>query len=87
MRSLKVERKARNHPKSQTVHKSARSAREFDNQVIDGAVDGLGRTVTGTGGRLRFAQRGQMQQNMILAFAAIVLIVLGFVAVKAGLFK
>src|SRR5215831_100266 len=42
---------------------TARVAGLFDNRVIDGFVDGLAQTVRGFGQRLRFAQRGQMQES------------------------
>jgi multicomponent Na+:H+ antiporter subunit D len=41
----------------------------FDNYVIDGAVDGFAESFRGIGRRLRFLQRGQMQQNLAFAFA------------------
>jgi multicomponent Na+:H+ antiporter subunit D len=56
--------------------RSARLALSFDNDVVDGFVDGLAELVRGVGRRLRSAQRGQMQQNLAFAFAlAAVLIV------------
>jgi multicomponent Na+:H+ antiporter subunit D len=48
---------------------TARASGKFDNKVIDGAVDGLAETVRGIGSRLRFVQRGQMQENLAFAFA------------------
>ncbi len=51
----------------------------FDNYVIDGIVDGVGKSVRGVGGRLRTAQRGALQENLTLAFAAIVVLVLAFI--------
>jgi multicomponent Na+:H+ antiporter subunit D len=53
---------------------TSRLAGLFDNHVIDGIVDGLATTVRGVGGRLRFAQRGAMQENLTLAFAAAVVL-------------
>ena len=50
----------------------------FDNRVIDGAVDGLASGVRSLGGRLRFAQRGALQENLTLAFAAAAILLLGF---------
>ena len=50
----------------------------FDNGVIDGAVDGLASAVRGIGGRLRFAQRGALQENLTLVFALAALLLLGF---------
>ena len=56
--------------------KSARLAGLFDNQVIDGFVDGIGQGIRGLSRRLRSTQRGQMQENLAFAFAiAAVLIV------------
>ena len=51
----------------------------FDNRVIDGAVDGLASTVRGLGGRLRFVQRGALQENLTFVFAAAAILLLGFV--------
>jgi multicomponent Na+:H+ antiporter subunit D len=50
----------------------------FDNYVIDGIVDGVGKGVRGIGNRLRTAQRGALQENLTLAFAAVVILVLAF---------
>jgi multicomponent Na+:H+ antiporter subunit D len=58
---------------------TARGSGDFDNNVIDGAVDGLAATVAGIGRRLRAAQRGQMQQSLAVAFAVAAWIVIGFV--------
>jgi multicomponent Na+:H+ antiporter subunit D len=58
--------------------KSASLAGLFDNRVIDGAVDGLASTVRGLGGRLRFAQRGPLQENLTIVFAAAAILLLGF---------
>ena len=58
--------------------KSAGLVGRFDNRVIDGAVDGLASTVRGVGARLRFAQRGALQENLTFVFAVAALI-LGFV--------
>ena len=59
---------------------SARLAGKFDDRVVDRAVDGLAATIRGIGGRLRFVQRGQMQENLALAFtvAAVLIVVLLF---------
>ena len=63
---------------------SARASGKFDNKVIDGAVDGLAETVRGIGSRLRFVQRGQMQENLAFAFAvAAALIVIFLFAYNA----
>lgn len=58
--------------------KTARRAGWFDNEVIDGFVDGVARLVRKAGGRLRSAQRGQMQENLAFAFgvAAVLIVVL-----------
>ena len=58
--------------------KSAGLVNVFDNRVIDGAVDGLAAAVRGLGGRLRFAQRGALQENLTLVFALAALLLLGF---------
>ncbi len=50
----------------------------FDNYVIDGIVDGVGKGVRGIGSRLRTAQRGALQENLTLAFAAVVILVVAF---------
>jgi hypothetical protein len=59
--------------------KSAGLVGRFDNRVIDGAVDGLASTVRGVGARLRFAQRGALQENLTFVFAVAALLILGFV--------
>jgi hypothetical protein len=50
----------------------------FDNYVIDGAVDGFAESFRGIGRRLRFVQRGQMQQNLALAFAVAAALIVAF---------
>jgi multicomponent Na+:H+ antiporter subunit D len=55
---------------------SARLAGLFDNNVIDGLVDGVATSVRAVGNRLRTAQRGALQENLMLAFAAGVVLVL-----------
>jgi multicomponent Na+:H+ antiporter subunit D len=50
----------------------------FDNYVIDGAVDGFAESFRGIGRRLRFAQRGQMQQNLAFAFAVAAALIVAF---------
>ncbi len=57
---------------------SARLAGKFDNGIIDGAVDGLAETVRGIGRRLRFVQRGQMQENLAFAFAVAAALIVAF---------
>jgi multicomponent Na+:H+ antiporter subunit D len=58
---------------------TAKLAGLFDNYVIDGLVDGLAKGVRGIGGRLRFAQRGQMQQNLAFAFAVAAVLIVAFI--------
>ena len=58
---------------------SARWAGMFDNKIIDGAVDGLAESVRGVGRRLRFAQRGPMQQNLAVSFAVAAVLIVAFV--------
>jgi multicomponent Na+:H+ antiporter subunit D len=55
---------------------SARLSGLFDNSVIDGVVDGVATSVRAVGNRLRSAQRGALQENLLLAFAAGVVLVL-----------
>jgi multicomponent Na+:H+ antiporter subunit D len=59
--------------------KSAGMVGRFDNRVIDGAVDGLASAVRGVGARLRFAQRGALQENLTFVFAVAALLLLVFV--------
>jgi multicomponent Na+:H+ antiporter subunit D len=59
--------------------KSAGVVGRFDNRVIDGAVDGLASAVRSAGARLRFAQRGALQENLTFVFAVAALLLLGFV--------
>jgi multicomponent Na+:H+ antiporter subunit D len=51
----------------------ARLAGRFDNRFIDGAVDGFAQGIRSLGGRLRLAQRGQLQENLTLALAGMAL--------------
>ena len=53
---------------------TARLAGRFDNRIIDGAVDGFAQGIRSLGGRLRQAQRGQLQENISLALAGLVVI-------------
>ena len=59
----------------------ARVSGLFDNNIIDGAVDGLATSIRGVGRRLRFAQRGEMQQNLAISFAVAALLIVAFVIV------
>ena len=58
---------------------TARIAGLFDNAIIDGIVDGLAENVRGIGRRLRFAQRGPMQENLTFAFAVAAVLIVAFV--------
>jgi multicomponent Na+:H+ antiporter subunit D len=58
---------------------TAQVAGLFDNQVIDGAVDGLAESVRGIGRRLRRAQRGQMQENLAFAFGVAAVLIVAFI--------
>ncbi len=57
---------------------TARASGTFDNGVIDGIVDGIAETVRGIGGRLRFVQRGRVQESLVLAFAVVGVLILVF---------
>ncbi len=41
-------------------------------------VDGFAESIRGIGRRLRFAQRGQMQQSLAFAFAVAALLIIAF---------
>ncbi|SPE55423.1 NADH-ubiquinone oxidoreductase chain L-like protein [Verrucomicrobia bacterium] len=58
---------------------TARLSALFDNEVVDGAVDGLAESVRGVGRRLRLAQRGQMQENLTFAFAVAAVLIVAFI--------
>jgi multicomponent Na+:H+ antiporter subunit D len=58
---------------------SARTSGRFDNGFIDGAVDGLAEFVRGVGSRLRFVQRGQMQQNLAMLFVVAAALIAVFI--------
>ena len=60
---------------------SSRLASLFDNRVIDGLVDGLGLAVRSIGSRLRFAQRGAVQENLALVFVVSVILIMAFLFV------
>jgi multicomponent Na+:H+ antiporter subunit D len=66
---------------------AARVAGLFDNEVIDGAVDGFAGTIRGLGRRLRLAQRGQMQQNLAFAFAVAAVLIIAFLLYSNALAK
>jgi multicomponent Na+:H+ antiporter subunit D len=50
----------------------------FDNAVVDGVVDGIATGVRAVGGRLRFVQRGAMQESLTLIFGAALLLIMVF---------
>jgi multicomponent Na+:H+ antiporter subunit D len=58
---------------------TARLAGLFDNRIIDGFVDGVAESVRGIGRRLRFAQRGQMQESLAFAFAVAAVLIVAFI--------
>jgi multicomponent Na+:H+ antiporter subunit D len=60
---------------------SAKSVGEFDNVIIDGAVDGFAGSIRRLGTGLRFLQRGAVQQNLAMAFAIVAALILGFIFV------
>ncbi len=64
---------------------SARVSGLFDNEVIDGAVDGFADSIRGIGRRLRFAQRGQMQQSLAFAFAVAAALIIAFLVYSKAL--
>ncbi len=55
---------------------SARVAGLFDTHIVDQAVDGLAVAVAGLGRRLRTAQRGRLQQNLIVVFILVAMAML-----------
>ncbi len=59
--------------------RSASLVNVFDNRVIDGVVDGFAGTFRSLGERLRGTQRGPLQQNLALAFAAAALVIVALV--------
>jgi len=63
---------------------TARLASLFDNEVIDGAVDGVASAVRGVGRRLRLAQRAQVQESLTFVFvtAAVLIVLFVFFAHK-----
>ena len=64
---------------------TARLSGMFDNGVIDGCVDGLANSVRGIGRRLRFVQRGQMQENLAIAFAVAAVLIVAFLLLSGAL--
>ncbi len=64
---------------------TSRFASLVDNDVVDGAVDGVAEGVRGIGRRLRLTQRGQMQENLTFAFAVAAALIVAFLLfVKAS---
>jgi multicomponent Na+:H+ antiporter subunit D len=61
---------------------TARISGKFDNRIIDGIVDGLGESVVGIGRRLRHAQRGQLQENLTVAFVVATAILILFLLIR-----
>jgi len=53
----------------------------FDRKGIDGVVDGIATSVRSLGGRVRFAQRGSVQENLTAAFAVAAILVVVFIFV------
>jgi NADH-quinone oxidoreductase subunit L len=51
----------------------------FDMRVVDGIVDGVGKTIRGTGGYLRRVETGQLQTYALAIFAGVVIII-GYLA-------
>ena len=60
---------------------SSRLANLFDQEVIDGVVDGLARSVRKAGDRLRIAQRGAVQESLALVFVTSVILIVAFLFV------
>ena len=59
----------------------SRGVGRFDNDLIDGAVDGIAGWFRDLGGRMRALQRGAVQENLLLAFAVAALLLGGFLFV------
>jgi NADH-quinone oxidoreductase subunit L len=49
-----------------------------DRRVIDGAIDGMCRATIGSGRLLSFVQSSMLQYNLMVMFAALALVGLGF---------
>ena len=64
---------------------SARVAGMFDNEVIDSMVDGFAESIRNIGRRLRFVQRGQMQQSLAFAFAVAAILIIAFLLYSKAL--
>lgn len=57
----------------------ARIASLFDSRIIDGFIDGVAASVRWFGDRLRFAQRGAVQESLTLAFGILLLLIVAVV--------
>ncbi len=64
---------------------AARGIGRFDNNVIDGCVDGIAKVVAGIGARVRGIQRGPMQETLALTFGAAAAIVIVFLIVSRAI--
>jgi multicomponent Na+:H+ antiporter subunit D len=62
----------------------ARFVARFDNQVVDGIVDGVGATVRGLGARLRGLQRGSLQESLTVAAAVTACVVIAVLLLTRG---
>ena len=51
----------------------------FDWHGIDGVVDGLARTVRGTGAKLRNVQNGRLQYNIYYAVSIVAVLIAAYV--------
>jgi len=58
---------------------TARFSSWFDWNIIDGVVDGLARTVRGTGGLVRNFQSGRLQSNIFLSVFVVAVLITIFV--------
>jgi multicomponent Na+:H+ antiporter subunit D len=54
---------------------TARFSSWFDWNIIDGVIDGLARTVRGTGGLVRNFQSGRLQSNIFLSVAVVAVLI------------
>lgn len=55
---------------------ASRGVGEFDNAVVDGAVDGFANSFRRLGATLRFLQRGAVQESLLAAFAVAAVLIL-----------
>jgi multicomponent Na+:H+ antiporter subunit D len=61
------------------VMRTSRLVGIFDSAVIDGIVDGFASSFRNFGARLRSVQRGAIQENLTLSFAAAALLLLAYI--------